>query len=303
MITIIVLLILAGVTISTLTGQNGILTQAQEANKTTSDAEIYEQIKLAYGAYIIAYSQNPEIDVNEEIKKYLEDFYGKDKENVQKVSFSSKSGKLKVKINGVDYQYNIKKNTIGTYKDPINYGSKTSSTISKNDRITINEEQFNVLYNNETKIVAIPIHNLKLNETPIKQAKSDTPQSEKISSFANQGAKYWNNGEQNIDMTYKPQGTNEYGNNIQKYIDAYKETLIEIMGADTIEEVRIGRQNELNTYSANGANVIPDNDTYWVGSASRMFANSVCYRNFAGLFDMGYDSQGGVRPIIIINNE
>ena len=43
-ITIIVLLILAGVTIATLTGPNGILTQAQEAKRKTEEAAQNELI-------------------------------------------------------------------------------------------------------------------------------------------------------------------------------------------------------------------------------------------------------------------
>ena len=46
-ITIIVLLILAGVSIAMLTGQNGILTQAQSAKTTTEDKSEEEKIKLA----------------------------------------------------------------------------------------------------------------------------------------------------------------------------------------------------------------------------------------------------------------
>lgn len=45
-ITIIVLLILAGVSIATLTGENGILTRAQEAKEENEKAEIIEQIRL-----------------------------------------------------------------------------------------------------------------------------------------------------------------------------------------------------------------------------------------------------------------
>ena len=44
-ITIIVLLILAGVTIATLTGDNGILTQANNAKKKTTEAETIERVK------------------------------------------------------------------------------------------------------------------------------------------------------------------------------------------------------------------------------------------------------------------
>ena len=44
---IIVLLILAGVTIATLTGDNGILTKAQEASEKTKQANAEEQVQLA----------------------------------------------------------------------------------------------------------------------------------------------------------------------------------------------------------------------------------------------------------------
>ncbi len=46
-ITIIVLLILAGVSIAMLTGQNGILTQAQNAKTTTANKSAEEKVKLA----------------------------------------------------------------------------------------------------------------------------------------------------------------------------------------------------------------------------------------------------------------
>ena len=52
-ITIIVLLILAGVSIAMLTGQNGILTQAQNAKKETDDAQSKEEATLGqYESYI-----------------------------------------------------------------------------------------------------------------------------------------------------------------------------------------------------------------------------------------------------------
>lgn len=46
-ITIIVLLILAGVSIATLTGQNGLLTKANTAKIKQSHAQVEEAIKLA----------------------------------------------------------------------------------------------------------------------------------------------------------------------------------------------------------------------------------------------------------------
>ena len=58
-ITIIVLLILAGVTIATLTGENGILTKATEANLQTQIGEEKEAINLAMQALLIDKVDNP----------------------------------------------------------------------------------------------------------------------------------------------------------------------------------------------------------------------------------------------------
>ena len=59
-ITIIVLLILAGVSIAMLTGQNGILTRANEAGDRTERAEVAEKVNLAIqSAYADALEANP----------------------------------------------------------------------------------------------------------------------------------------------------------------------------------------------------------------------------------------------------
>ena len=53
-ITIIVLLILAGVKIATLTGDNGILTKANEAKTITNEKDEEEQIEIGYTEYLMA---------------------------------------------------------------------------------------------------------------------------------------------------------------------------------------------------------------------------------------------------------
>ena len=59
-ITIIVLLILAGVSIAMLTGQNGILTQAKNADNETSLADVEEKVQLAVSAaYAAKLEANP----------------------------------------------------------------------------------------------------------------------------------------------------------------------------------------------------------------------------------------------------
>ena len=65
-ITIIVLLILAGVTIATLTGENGILTKAQQAKTETEKAEEYELRKLTQGEAATYLEEHEYTDVNGE---------------------------------------------------------------------------------------------------------------------------------------------------------------------------------------------------------------------------------------------
>lgn len=60
-ITIIVLLILAGVTIETLTGENGILTQASKAKDKTAEAEAIERVQLEVAG---SYGMDGEIDID-----------------------------------------------------------------------------------------------------------------------------------------------------------------------------------------------------------------------------------------------
>ena len=51
-ITIIVLLILAGVSIAMLTGQNGILTRANDSQIATTDAEVIEKVNMELNAQL-----------------------------------------------------------------------------------------------------------------------------------------------------------------------------------------------------------------------------------------------------------
>ena len=63
-ITIIVLLILAGVSIAMLTGDNGILTKASSSNETNSIAQIKEDVSLAVSE-IMANKADPTYNGNE----------------------------------------------------------------------------------------------------------------------------------------------------------------------------------------------------------------------------------------------
>ena len=72
-ITIIVLLLLAGVAISMLSGENGILKQAQTAKKATGDSEFEEEVKLA----VVASKTNETGRINkDELDKELKKING-----------------------------------------------------------------------------------------------------------------------------------------------------------------------------------------------------------------------------------
>ena len=71
-ITIIVLLILAGVSIATLTGQNGVLTKASTAQKDTEIESAKEQAKVDIAAWIADKLENGEkAELNDSIIKSI----------------------------------------------------------------------------------------------------------------------------------------------------------------------------------------------------------------------------------------
>ena len=117
-ITIIVLLILAGVTIQTLTGDNGLLKKAEEAKNTAEQANIEEEVQLALieGQTDKYFSSNSSIE--EKIKSIFEKSYGQGNIDV------SRAGKnYKAKVKSTKTAYRIKENgTIEKYEemDPTN---------------------------------------------------------------------------------------------------------------------------------------------------------------------------------------
>ena len=104
-ITIVVLLILAGVTIAMLTGDNGILTKAQSAKKQNAETTLEEQIKLAVMASRMNENNNFEIDLSlleEELKNNIDEEVA--------ISKKGENEKLPWIIQWQKYMYEIKGN-------------------------------------------------------------------------------------------------------------------------------------------------------------------------------------------------
>ena len=151
-VTIIVLLILAGVTIATLTGDNGILTRAQDAKTKTEEAEDIEKIRLAMSESQIG--ENGYQKLNEtNFKEALEnEFTGRnlqltnnedgsyiiDLDNMNKVYYADTNGQIISDENMIE---------IGTaddlkaFRDDVNSGNNYEGKyVYLTSDITINEE-------------------------------------------------------------------------------------------------------------------------------------------------------------------
>lgn len=98
-ITIIILLILAGVTVATLTGDNGLLSKAEEAKQLTDISQEKEIIELAA---LQASSNNKHGNIEEQ--KLQESF--KDKN----VTVKKSGGNFKIKFNNTNRNYKLKSN-------------------------------------------------------------------------------------------------------------------------------------------------------------------------------------------------
>lgn len=98
-ITIIVMLILAGVSISMVAGENGVLTRAEDAVESNQQAEEIEKIKLGYQAYQIAKHEEGNTDT---LTTCIEAEIG-----TGSVAAGSSTGTLKVTVpNGGVYEIN-----------------------------------------------------------------------------------------------------------------------------------------------------------------------------------------------------
>ena len=128
-ITIIVLLILAAVSIATLTGENGILTKANDASETTKDKTEEEQVKVAVNG---ALTDGTGTLSTENIKKALKKEFGTDK-----VTDTTFTGEGPWTFKGERKSYTIEKNGNITSGDTTT--SQTGGKLAK-DVLKVNTE-------------------------------------------------------------------------------------------------------------------------------------------------------------------
>ena len=127
-ITIIVLLILAGVSISLTLGENGILTKAQGAASSHGEAEVKEQIGLAYSAWKVGNLTGD----TEELKKYLKDELSK-VYNEENVSVDEEDDKLVVTVISKGTTYSYKLGLEGDLENYVPWRDNGDGTFTKGD--------------------------------------------------------------------------------------------------------------------------------------------------------------------------
>ena len=130
-ITIIVLLILAGVTIATLTGDNGILTKAQNAKTQNDKATVKEKVDLAIAASL---DETGKINLGQ-LKTNLNNVDGI---NPIKEDFTDSSFPLEVTVDGT--KVTIKKDNNGKYSTSVGESTGSSGGGQEEEQISDHSE-------------------------------------------------------------------------------------------------------------------------------------------------------------------
>ena len=129
-ITIIVLLILAGVSIAMLTGDNGILTKASNANEQNRDAEIKEAMSLATST-IIADQIDPTVTTAPELNATtLAAQIVKDNANSKAEAVTDATNKIKYTYAGKQYEVSFTWLTKTVDSETINIGIDFSQKVN-----------------------------------------------------------------------------------------------------------------------------------------------------------------------------
>ena len=134
------MLILAGVTIATLTGENGILTKASEASEQTKISEEKEAIGIAYSGVMAYNSRNEvsDIDLENELKN----------NGYNTTVTDNGDGTLKVFFKDSQNTYKVENGSVSEYivtEQKMNLETGTIQTINSETKEIISEEKVAIL--------------------------------------------------------------------------------------------------------------------------------------------------------------
>ena len=135
------------------------LAKATSAKNKNEEAEICENIKLAYGEWQIAQHTGTDKTAEEIIEDCLKLSYG---DNITNVKVKNEKVTVNMLVNTQAKIYIYKANTGEAYEyvDVIDYKGKTRETLFPGDDISIGTEKFRVFYNKDGLLKAMPWYSL-----------------------------------------------------------------------------------------------------------------------------------------------
>jgi len=149
-VTIIVLLILAGISIQMLTGDNGILQRAGEAKESSEAEQIKERIKLAYHS---ALTGGKGSYTKESLEEELENEFGENNYNVD--DSGETNWILTAQGQSVKISAGIKEKTLVQKITATNYGDSVDYTITAPDPNNGTYSDWKIFYNDGTNVYII----------------------------------------------------------------------------------------------------------------------------------------------------
>ena len=321
-ITIIVLLILAGVSIAMLTGQNGILTQAQNAKTTNENKSAEEKVKLAIMA-ARSQSETGALDADKLIAEITNNYGGTASKTNDGFPVNATVDGKNFKIDG---EGNVTGGTIPNQEGKVTIIEGNGKNVGDIIAITSTKgttEKFYVLSYDEStqKAKALAEWNLKVGNISNSAGGSSTAiatdsdgyglQSSEMKGAVSSGrpyngvlafssSKYW-------DDTYTPQGSSSYPwvynnkSNLYQYVESYKTLL---GNTDKVSEVSLASYEDINAlWSYKSKYPWLCNTTFWLGSAFGSSNDGVWYVEADGYFTSTYSTSNacGVRPVITVD--
>lgn len=169
-VTIIVLLILAAVSISAVVGENGIITKASDSKEKTVIGKEKEQIEIAYSAATIN-TLNGEVTedmLRDELDKLLGDVSKSDDDKQTIVSTNTSDGTFNVLYKETNHNYNVGNESI-KYLDhrllsrqviPANYGDTINYSVTVNNVVL---DDWKILYNDGKNVFIIASESIPAN--------------------------------------------------------------------------------------------------------------------------------------------
>ena len=326
-ITIIVLLILAGVSIAMLTGQNGILTQAQNAKTTTDNKSAEEKIKLAVMA-ARAQSEDASLDLEKLTAEVTTNYGGqvdggafpvtvtidgktftvdsngnvtsKDSETAGKITIIEGDGKS---VGNIIEVTSTKETKEKFYVLSYDESTKKAKALAKYNLMV------GAIYNssgNKTGDVNTSAANYGLQDETMKGFVSGQ---ERKGTVAFSSSQYWS------DTTKYPSQTTEHSSSypwvynpaetkctISQYVESYKTLL---GNTDKVSEVSLASYEDINALWSNKSNYTWLYSTsFWLGSAFGASDSGIWFVGADGTrsyYNCNYSYFYGVRPVITVD--